>query len=163
MQEMDLMQFTEKFNLSDQAIDINEIPWVPTHGEEDGVWFKPIRFDLTTGNWIHISKFAANRGVTRHRHTGGTVLAYTLEGTWRYLERDWVATPGTFVYEPPGDVHTLVVDGEEDVITLFYLGGVIEYFDQEGNVVKQDDVFYRMKKYYEYCEQNNIPIKNLTY
>ncbi|ARK32437.1 2,4'-dihydroxyacetophenone dioxygenase family protein [Halalkalibacter krulwichiae] len=163
MSTLDLNQFTEKFNLPDQAIDINEIPWVPTHGEEDGVWFKPIRFDLTTGNWIHISKFAANCGNATHRHTGGTVLAYTLQGSWRYLEREWVAKPGTFVYEPPGDIHTLVVDGEEDMITLFYLGGVIEYFDEQGNVFKQDDIFYRMKKYYDYCEANNIPVKDLTF
>lgn len=79
------------------------------------------------------------------------------------MERDWVAKPGTFIYEPPGDVHTLVVDGEEDMITLFYLSGVIEYFDEEGNVVKQDDVFYRMKKYLDYCEKYNIPVKDLTF
>jgi len=159
---LDLNAFTEKYNLPDQAINVNDIPWVPTFTEADGVWFKPVRFDLTTGNWIHISKFKAGKGNARHRHTGGTVLAYTLQGTWRYLERDWVAKPGTFVYEPPGDIHTLVVDEGEDMITLFNLGGVIEYFDQDGNVILQDDIFYRMKKYFDYCEEHNIPVKDLT-
>ncbi|WP_077212429.1 2,4'-dihydroxyacetophenone dioxygenase family protein [Bacillus dakarensis] len=163
MKNLDLNEFTEKFNLSDQAIDVNEIPWVPTFEGSNDVFFKPVRFDLTTGNWIHITKFKAGKGNARHRHTGGTVLAYTLQGTWRYLEREWIAKPGTFVYEPPGDIHTLVVVGEEDNITLFSLSGVIEYFDEDGNVTLQDDIFYRMKRYHDYCEQNNIPIKNLTF
>ncbi|MED4319781.1 2,4'-dihydroxyacetophenone dioxygenase family protein [Priestia megaterium] len=90
-------------------------------------------------------------------------MAYTLQGTWRYLERDWVAKPGTFVYEPPGDIHTLVVDEGEDMITLFNLGGVIEYFDKDGNVTLQDDIFYRMKKYFDYCKEHNIPVKDLTF
>lgn len=81
---LDLNQFTEKFTLPDQAIDVNTIPWVPTFEGSDAVFFKPIRFDLTTGNWVHISKFKASKGNTRHRHTGGTVFAYTLQGRLCY-------------------------------------------------------------------------------
>jgi len=163
MVTLNLDQFTEKFTLPDQAIDVNEIPWVPTFEGSDAVFFKPIRFDLTTGSWVHISKFKASKGNTRHRHTGGTVLAYTLQGRWRYLEREWVAKEGTVIFEPPGDVHTLVVEGEEDMITLFSLSGVIQYFDEHGNVTLNDDIFYRLKRYHDFCEQNNIPIKNLIY
>lgn len=160
---MDLNTFTEKHNLPDQAINSDEIPWVPTFREEDGVWFKPLRFDLTTGHWIHVSKFAAGMGNARHKHTGGTVLAYTLKGKWWYLEREWVAEEGSIIYEPPGDIHTLTVGEDEDMVALFHLGGVIEYYDAEGHITLQDDMFYRMKKYYEYCEQHNIPVKNLTF
>ena len=163
MVTLNLDQFTEKFTLPDQAIDVNEIPWVPTFEGSDAVFFKPIRFDLTTGSWVHISKFKASKGNTRHRHTGGTVFAYTLQGRWRYLEREWVAKEGTVIFEPPGDIHTLVVDGEEDMITLFSLSGVIQYFDEHGNVILNDDMFYRMKRYHDFCEQNNIPIQNLIY
>ncbi|MDF2646961.1 MAG: ChrR Cupin-like domain protein [Paenibacillus sp.] len=160
---IDLYQFAEKIGLPDQTIDVNEIPWVPTITEAEGVWFKPIRFDLTTGNWVHISKFKAGSGNRRHRHTGGSVFAYTIQGQWRYLERQWVAKAGTVIFEPPGDIHTLVIDGEEDMITLFMLGGVIQYFDENGQIVLQDDLFYRLKKYTDYCEQNNIPVKNLIW
>ena len=163
MNTAELIKFTESVNLPDQAIDTDEIPWVPTFEGSEDVFFKPIRFDLTTGNWIHITKFKAGKGNTRHKHTGGPVLAYTLQGTWRYLEREWIAKPGSFVYEPPGDVHTLVVVGEEDNITLFNLSGVIEYYDEDGNLTLQDDMFYRMKRYRDHCEQNNIPVKDLTY
>ena len=37
------------------------------------------------------------------------VFGLVLRGSWRYLEHDWTAHEGDFVYEPPGEVHTLVV------------------------------------------------------
>ncbi len=34
---------------------------------------------------------------------------FVLKGHWHYLEHDWVAEEGGYVYEPPGETHTLVV------------------------------------------------------
>jgi 2,4'-dihydroxyacetophenone dioxygenase len=155
-----LNEFTKQVGLPDQAIDINEIPWIP---QSERSWFKPVRFDLSTGRWINLLKILPGGKVNRHRHTGGQVMAYTLQGEWRYLEREWVARPGTFVYEPPGDIHTLVVDGEEEMITLFILEGSIQYLDDEDQIIYQDDVFTKLKLYQDYCEQHNIPMKNLLY
>lgn len=157
---IDLNTFTEQMGLPDQAIDLNEIPWVP---QGDRVWFKPVRFNLATGAWINLLKVKPGGVVNRHRHTGGQVLAYTIQGEWRYLEREWVAKPGTFVFEPPGDIHTLTVDGEEDMITIFMLEGTIQYLDDQDQVIVQDDVFSKMKRYYDYCDQHNIEKKNLVY
>jgi len=39
----------------------------------------------------------------------------TMEGSVRYLEYDWVAGPGAFIYETPGLVHTLVTDHPQGV------------------------------------------------
>ncbi|PCI44028.1 MAG: hypothetical protein COB51_10795, partial [Moraxellaceae bacterium] len=39
--------------------------------------------------------------VSRHRHPA-MVTGYTLDGAWGYLEHDWVATKGTFIFEPAG-------------------------------------------------------------
>src|SRR5256885_1149081 len=51
---------------------------------------------------------AGGRGPpTRHYHPQ-QVFAYTISGKWGYLEHDWVATAGDFVYEAPGEAHTLV-------------------------------------------------------
>ncbi|GAA0357417.1 2,4'-dihydroxyacetophenone dioxygenase family protein [Bacillus horti] len=155
-----LNEFTELFGLPDQAIDLEEIPWVP---QGDRVWFKPVRFNLATGQWINLLKVKPGGAVNRHRHTGGQVMAYTMQGQWRYLERTWVAKPGTFVYEPPGDIHTLVVDGEEEMITLFILEGSIHYLDDQDQIIEQDDVFSKMKRYMEYCEKHNIEVKDLKF
>ncbi|KAB2329566.1 cupin domain-containing protein [Cytobacillus depressus] len=157
---IDLNTFTEQFQLDDKALDSTEIPWIP---QTERSWFKPLRFDLTNGSWINLLKVKPGGVVDRHRHTGGKVMAYTLQGQWRYLERDWVAKPGTFVFEPPGDIHTLTVDGDEDMITLFMLEGSLQYLDDNDKIIQQVDVFSKLKLYLEYCEKNNIPVVDLTF
>ena len=148
-----------EFGLSDRAIDAERIPWVP-QGER--VWFKPLRFDLATGRWVNILKIVGGGRVNRHRHSGGQVLGFCLKGSWHYLEREWVARPGTFVYEPPGDIHTLVVD-EGEMQTLFLLEGVVQYLDDEDNVITQDDVFSKLERYLKYCKNSGIEAQNLCY
>jgi 2,4'-dihydroxyacetophenone dioxygenase len=69
-----LKAFTEEVALPDKAINVDELPWVP-QGER--VWFKPLRFDLTSGRWINLLKVQGSGKVNRHRHTGG----------WRAPER----------------------------------------------------------------------------
>lgn len=146
--------------LPDQAIQSDEIPWIP---QGDRVWFKPLRFDLVNGRWVNLLKVAGGGKVNRHRHSGGQVLGYCLQGSWRYLEREWVARPGTFIYEPPGDIHTLVVDGAEGMLTLFILEGVIQYLDDDDNIVYQDDVFTKMERYLNFCKAQNIKPLQLQY
>jgi hypothetical protein len=146
--------------VSDRAIHGDDIPWVP-QGER--VWFRPLRFDLATGRWINILKVTGGGRVNRHRHTGGQVLGFCLQGSWHYLEREWVARPGTLVYEPPGDVHTLVVDGAEEMVTLFILDGVIQYLDDDDHVIYQDDVYTKLDRYLTFCRENGIEPVDLRY
>lgn len=149
-----------EMGLPDRAIHLEEIPWVP-QGER--VWFKPLRFDLANGRWVNVLKVTGGGRVNRHRHSGGQVLGYVLQGSWRYLERQWVARPGTFVYEPPGDIHTLVVDGEGEMQTLFLLEGVIQYLDDDDHVIYQDDVFTKLERYLNFCRQQGIEPLDLRY
>lgn len=161
MIEEKLKAFAEEVSLPDQAIDSEKIPWVP-QGERS--WFKPLRFDLSTGRWINVLKVEGDGKINRHRHTGGQVMGYCLEGSWRYLERDWIARPHTLVYEPPGDIHTLVVnEGEEGMMTLFILEGTIQYLDDDDNLIYQDDVFSKYERYLDYCEKQGIEPVDLRY
>lgn len=57
----------------------------------------------------------------------------------RYEGREWVAVPGTFIFEPPGDIHTLITEDEE-VVTLFILVGSLQYFDENDQIIGQDDI-----------------------
>jgi hypothetical protein len=91
------------------------------------------------------------------------VLGFCIQGSWRYLEREWVARPGTLVYEPPGDIHTLVVDDAEDMITLFILDGVIQYLDDDDQVIYQDDVYTKLDRYLKFCDANGIEPVDLRY
>jgi 2,4'-dihydroxyacetophenone dioxygenase len=160
MSSVQALETIARFGLPDQAIHSDEIPWVP---QGEGVWFKPLRFDLVNGRWINLLKVVREGKVNRHRHSGGQVLGFVIQGSWRYLEREWVARPGTFIYEPPGDIHTLVVDGAEEMLTLFMLEGVIQYLDDDDNVVYQDDVFTKMERYLNHCRAEGIEPLDLRY
>jgi 2,4'-dihydroxyacetophenone dioxygenase len=155
-----LEQMIADLGLPDQAIQSDELPWVP---QGENVWYKPLRFDLANGRWVNLLKVTKSGKVNRHRHSGGQVLGFVISGSWHYVEREWVARPGTFVYEPPGDIHTLVVDGAEEMQTLFILEGVIQYLDDDDNVIYQDDVFTKMERYLSFCEREGIPAQDLRY
>jgi len=159
----DALQLPESLaalGIPDRAVQSDSIPWVP-QGER--VWFKPLRFDLRTGRWVNVLKVTGGGRVNRHRHTGGQVLGYVLQGSWRYLEREWVARPGTFVFEPPGDIHTLVVDGAGEMVTLFLLEGVIQYLDDEDRVIWQDDVYTKLDRYLAFCRREGLAPQDLCY
>ena len=84
--------------------------------------------------------------------------AWVIKGEWRYLERDWVARPGTYVFEPPGDIHTLMNTGEEEMVTLFSIHGPIEYIGAGGETIFTETAETKLSKYVSYCQEKGIPL-----
>ena len=115
--------------------------WVPNG---PGRWSRPLCLNVSQGYWVHITKVTKAGVVSRHRHPA-PVHGFVIEGKWRYLERDWVATAGSYLYEPPGDVHTLVVDEGDTMKTLFHNTGALLYCDETGKTIGSTDVFDRVK------------------
>ena len=136
----------------DIHVDPETIPWVP---QSDGVWFKPLRISPEAGTWTNLLRVSPAGTVNRHRHVGD-VEAWVLRGSWRYVEHDWVARAGSYVYEPAGDVHTLVVEGGEEMMTLFRLGGPMEYVDDAGAIVLVETAETKLARYLTYCEAESI-------
>jgi 2,4'-dihydroxyacetophenone dioxygenase len=85
--------FIANINVEDDRL------WVPY---AEGVWFQPCCFNVTSGGFSVILKGLPGAKLGIHYHVG-TVHGYTMRGHWRYLEHDWVAKPGTFIYEPAGE------------------------------------------------------------
>ncbi len=108
-----------------------------------GRWSRPLCLNVSQGYWVHLTKVTEPGIVSRHRHPA-PVHGFVLEGRWRYLERDWVATAGSYLFEPPGDVHTLVVDEGDTMLTLFHNSGALPYCDEAGNTIGSTDVFDRV-------------------
>lgn len=123
------------------AID-GPIVWVPL---SEGVWMAPQMFDCTSGGWVNLIRVAPGGSLACHYHTG-PVHGYTLEGAWRYLEHDWVAKVGTYIYEPAGEMHTLVADEKLGMTTLFVSHGTLVFTDAEGRQTGFEDVFSRLEK-----------------
>ena len=115
--------------------------WVPY---ADGVWIQPCYFNVTSGGFSVLLKGLPGAQLGVHYHVG-TVQGYTMRGHWRYLEHDWIAKPGTYIYEPAGEAHTLVItdDSPEPMMTLFVVGGGLIYLDKpsNGNFAAYEDGF----------------------
>jgi 2,4'-dihydroxyacetophenone dioxygenase len=116
----------------------NEKLWIP-YGEGA---FQACSFNVTSGGFSNLLRLPPGTKLNPHYHVG-IVNGYTIQGQWGYLEHPWRATAGTYIYEPPGEMHTLVSDGEEDMITFFHLQGGLIYVDNmnDGNMVGYDDGF----------------------
>lgn len=136
--------------------DESESPWVPFPGVEN-VWIRHLAFDLASGSFANILRVGQGGRLGRHRHRG-PVSAYVLEGSWRYLEYDWVARKGDWVREMPGKIHTLVSDDPQGMTTVFWLNGSLEFFDDEDNLVQITDVFWHLNTYVRHCEEHGLPI-----
>ena len=91
-------------------------PGVLTNWLEDDLWvpssptvsFKPMLLSVSNGYFVNILRVRQNGVLHRHRHAGA-VHALVLRGRWRYLEHDWIAEEGLYIYEAPGETHTLIV------------------------------------------------------
>jgi quercetin dioxygenase-like cupin family protein len=119
------------------AIPEDERLWVP---QAENVWFRPLLLNTVTGEWVNLLRVRTSGVLSRHRHPA-PVYGYVIKGSWRYLEHDWVAREGMFVFEPPGEVHTLVCDdGVDEMITLFHVCGALIYFDADHRACGYDDV-----------------------
>lgn len=123
------------------AIPEDERIWVP---QAPNVDFRPLCLCTSRGYWMNLLRVRKSGVLSRHRHPQ-PVHGFVLKGRWRYLEHDWVAEEGGYVYEPPGETHTLVVDDDvEEMITMFQVNGVMLYVDPWGKVQGYEDVFTKI-------------------
>lgn len=124
-------------------LDGDERFWVPQSAD---VSFKPLLLSVSQGYFVNILKVRRRGILSRHRHAG-PVHATVLRGRWHYLEHDWWAEEGSYVFEPPGDIHTLEIpDGVEEMATLFHVTGAYIYVDPEGTPLGVEDVFSKIEK-----------------
>lgn len=105
------------------------------------VFTRPIYINIEQNRWCDILYAKTPGLVNRHYHPH-QVFAYTISGRWGYLEYDWIATAGDFVYETPGNSHTLVAyESDEPMRVHFNVTGPLIWLDDEGNSVGTFDVF----------------------
>jgi 2,4'-dihydroxyacetophenone dioxygenase len=124
------------------AIPDDERVWVP---QAAAVWFRPLLLNTVSGGWCNLLRVRRSGVLSRHRHPM-VVVGYVIKGRWRYLEHDWIADEGSFVYEPPGEVHTLIVpDDCSEMITFFNISGAMIYLDQAGQQIGYEDVFSKIE------------------
>jgi quercetin dioxygenase-like cupin family protein len=106
---------------------------------EPNVAFRPLFFDMNTGSHGEVLRVRRGGVLSRHRHPS-PVHGFVLHGRWRYLEHTWTAEAGSYVFEPPGEIHTLTVDdGCDEMQTVFIIQGAVLYIDDADNVIHVED------------------------
>jgi 2,4'-dihydroxyacetophenone dioxygenase len=127
----------------------DERVWVP---QMKDVWFRPLLLNTLQGQWCNLLRVRKSGVLTKHLHPA-PVHGYVIKGRWYYLEHDWVAETGSYVFEPPGEIHTLTVPEDcEEMITFFNISGCMIYLDENNKQIGMEDVFTKIdmcRRHYE--------------
>ena len=119
----------------------DERVWVP---QMKDVWFRPLLLNTVQGQWCNLLRVRKSGVLTKHLHPA-PVHGYVIKGRWYYLEHDWVAETGSYVFEPPGEIHTLTVPEDcLEMITFFNISGCMIYLDENNKQIGLEDVFTKI-------------------
>jgi 2,4'-dihydroxyacetophenone dioxygenase len=141
--------------------DVEALPWIPFLPYSEELKLKIIRLNPVNGEWVSLLRVPAGMEMPKHYHSG-TVHVYTLSGNWGYKEHDWIAGPGSFVFETAASAHTPVAQPGEDVITLNIAMGDWNIVDENDSVLADENWKSMLKRYDEYCAVNGIAPVDIT-
>lgn len=127
-----------------------DLDWIPLR---EGLSFRPLRFG-PDGYTLQL-RVEPGTTITRHRHSG-EVHALTLSGRREIIETQEVIGPGTYVYEPPGNVDSWRCVGEEPCVIHISLTGRVEYLDDEDRVVDFSDTHTARRAYLDWCARKGV-------
>ncbi len=121
----------------------------------EGVVFQLLQADVAAGLWVIRVRFQPGVTIQRHRHTG-EVFAFTLQGSWKYLEYPDVNVAGSYLFEPAGSIHTLhVPDTNKEVTDVWFaIRGANLNLDEAGNVESVLDAGTVLEIYRAVCEKS---------
>jgi quercetin dioxygenase-like cupin family protein len=127
-----------------------ELPFVDLG---DGSLLQLLQVDVEAGLWVIRTKFQPGYLVQTHKHTG-EVFAFTLAGSWKYVEYPEVNTAGSYLYEPAGSVHTLTVPASNTGLTdvFFAIYGANLNLEADGTISSIVDASTIQMAYFALCE-----------
>jgi quercetin dioxygenase-like cupin family protein len=144
------------------VIDDASLPWVPFAPYAEDVFLKYFKLDPIRGEVIVLMKAPAGKQLPKHHHSG-TVIAYTIEGRWKYAEHDWIATPGSIVFETAASSHTPQAIGTEgEIVVLNIVVGDLVFMDENDRVLAIENWKTGLQRYLAYCEGAGIEPRDLT-
>ena len=139
----------------------DDLPYVQAG---DGIELQLLHVDLNAGLWINRTRLKPGTQVPTHFHAG-MVLAVTLQGRWYYLESpEQVNSPGSYLFEPAGSVHTLQAekDQTEDTVAWFAIWGPNINVDASQNVTAVLDAHTVLTLYRGFCQAQGLDCSKLV-
>jgi 2,4'-dihydroxyacetophenone dioxygenase len=134
---------------------IEDVPFVQLG---DGNSLQLLQVDLNQGLWIVRTRFQPGYQVQTHYHTG-CVFAVTEQGRWFYSEYpDVVNSPGSYLYEPAGSLHTLTIPKDQQGVTQvwFAIYGANVNIDAAGQVLSVTDAHTILPAYRALCAAQGL-------
>jgi len=130
----------------------DECPWIPNI---PGIYNKFMVLDRHHNSFVNLFKIDPGTVLPPHYHTT-PVFGYVIEGEFKYREYDWVARPGSTIYEPAGEVHTLVNEGTQPMTAVFHVTGPQVNTTADGRFLSYLDVGNLIHYVRDYCEIHGV-------
>ena len=123
----------------------------------ENVWFRPLCLHTGQGYWINLLRVRKSGRAQPPPPPCTRFMASSCCGRWHYLEHGWTANEGGYVFELPGETHTLVVpDDVPEMITLFHITGCMIYVDPWGKQTGYEDVFTKIDMCRRHYAENGL-------
>lgn len=141
------------------SINIHEEPGIDFGHVAPGLKLWPLFLDPEHGTWVLYARYGAGTRMPTHFHTG-QVHFLTLKGRWNYEEYpDDPQTEGSYLYEPPGTVHTLhIPEDGESVEGFMVVNGVNVTFDDQGNYLGTDHAGSMEELILQTAQEQGVPL-----
>lgn len=135
----------------------DDLPWVPS--PVPGKSSRPLRFLRDNRGFVELLRMEPGVAMPPHRHTGET-HAFNLSGS-RRLDTGEIVGPGDYVYEPPGNIDSWEVVGDEPLVALVVVMGEVEDLAPDGSVRGIANTGSRRREYADYCGTWGIAMRDL--
>ena len=131
-------------------VDTDGMPWIATG---PGKSFRPLRF--AADGWSELMRLEPGSSVALHRHTG-EVHALNIRDTREILGSGELVGPGGYVYEPAGTVDGWGAVGDEPCVVHIKVAGIIEYLDDNGQVIESVNADTQRAVYLAWCRDHDV-------
>jgi quercetin dioxygenase-like cupin family protein len=138
----------------------DDLPWAEGWAGDERIRLKLLMADIEGGRFAVRMQFEPGVEVAPHKHTG-EVHAFTLAGSWRYI--DYPGSPpnqaASYLFEPPGSTHTLRVADDAGVTdVLFIIYGAMLHLGPGGEVVAVTDAESVLREYPALLREQGQPV-----
>lgn len=124
----------------------------------EGVSIQVLQIDLDHNIRVTRAKLSPGLQLRTHIHTGH-VFAWTLSGTWKYIEYPEASEANSYLYEPAGSEHTLMVpaDSKEPADVIFIVHGSNIELGATGAFEAATDAATIARAYLRGCKELGLP------
>ena len=124
----------------------------------EGVAIQLLQVDLDHNIRVLRARLDPGLRMRTHIHTGH-VFAWTLSGTWKYIEYPESSEANSYLYEPAGSAHTLVVppESKEPADVIFIVHGSNIELGATGVFEGATDAVTIARAYLRSCKELGLP------